>query len=338
MTERLSVRDLHVSIPTRAGTVRAVRGVSLDLQRGETLCVVGESGCGKSMLSLAIMDLLPRKAKRTASAISLSGKSLLDLNGRQMASVRGARMAMIFQEPMTSLNPVYSIGDQLTETYLRHNAKASRNMARARALEMLEKVGISGAERRLRQYPHQLSGGQRQRIMVAMALICDPEVLIADEPTTALDVTIQAQILHLLRKLQKENGMAMILITHDLGVVARCADRVAVMYGGAVVESAPVGRLFDAPTHPYTRGLLACLPNPARVRPGDRLGSIPGTVPTLLDDFQGCAFRSRCPLASQVCETSPLTRHELQDGHSYACTAPADTLRDDTRWAAEVQG
>lgn len=337
MSESLSVRDLQVSIPTSAGLLQALRGVSLDLQRAETLCVVGESGCGKSILSLAIMDLLPQRARRSAAAIDLSGQSLLGLNARRMADIRGARISMIFQEPMTSLNPVYTIGDQLTETYLRHNTGATRAAARERALEMLEKVGISGAERRLRQYPHQLSGGQRQRIMIAMALICDPEVLIADEPTTALDVTIQTQILHLLSDLQKEYGMAMILITHDLGIVARVADRVVVMYGGSVVESAPVRSLFDAPTHPYTKGLLSCLPDQTRTRPGDRLGSIPGTVPTLLGDFEGCAFRSRCPLASQACETSPVPQHALSQGHCYACTLSAETLSSRDLWTPEVR-
>lgn len=327
MTAVLKVRDLHVSIPTDAGLLHAVRGVSLDLARGETLCIVGESGSGKSMLSLAIMDLLPRKAMRKAVAVELTGQSLIGIRARRMADIRGARMAMIFQEPMTSLNPVYTIGEQLIETYRRHVSGVSKTEARKRAQAMLERVGISGAARRLGQFPHQLSGGQRQRVMIAMALMCEPEVLIADEPTTALDVTIQAQILKLLAELQVEFGMSMILVTHDLGVVARVADRVAVMYGGVVVETATAQSLFDTPMHPYTQGLLACLPVPGRTEPGGRLGSIPGTVPTLLDGFEGCAFRSRCPVASSVCETSPVSVVELAGSHTYACTVEEEVLR-----------
>ncbi len=230
----LSVEGLSVDIPVAGGTLRAVRDISFQVKRGETLCVVGESGCGKSMTALALMDLLPRRAKRRAQSLRFGKNDLATLDAKQMNALRGDRMAMIFQEPMTALNPAYTIGNQLEEVYQRHR-KAPADEARARAVHLLEKVGIANAGQRLGQYPHQLSGGLRQRVMIAMALMCGPDLLVADEPTTALDVTIQAQILLLLRQLQRELDMAMVLITHDLGVVARVADRVAVMYAGQIV-------------------------------------------------------------------------------------------------------
>lgn len=296
----LHVENLRVDIPLGQDTLHAVRGLDFQVERGEMLCIVGESGCGKSLTSLALMDLLPRKAKRTATRLTLDGIDMLGQSERQMCDLRGNRLAMIFQEPMTSLNPAYSIGDQLSEVLIRHR-KVSRRDALLRAAQMLEKVGISNATERLRQYPHQLSGGLRQRVIIAMALMCEPDVIIADEPTTALDVTIQAQILRLIRDIQKELGLAVIFITHDLGLVARIADRVAVMYAGQIVETAPAVELFEHPQHPYTRGLLASIPIPGRTQPGQPLGSIPGLVPSLVGAQQGCAFRNRCSQAIPAC-------------------------------------
>ncbi|EPM59149.1 peptide ABC transporter ATP-binding protein [Pseudomonas syringae pv. actinidiae ICMP 19071] len=285
----LHVENLRVEIPLGQDTLHAVRGLDFAVERGEMLCIVGESGCGKSLTSLALMDLLPRKARRTATTLSLDGIDMLTQSERQMCDLRGNRLAMIFQEPMTSLNPAYSIGDQLSEVLTRHR-KVSRKEALQRAAQMLEKVGISNASERL-----------RQRVIIAMALMCEPDVIIADEPTTALDVTIQAQILRLIRDIQKEFGLAVIFITHDLGLVARIADRVAVMYAGQIVETAPAVELFENPQHPYTRGLLASIPIPGRTQPGQPLGSIPGLVPSLVGEQHGCAFRNRCPQAIAAC-------------------------------------
>jgi peptide/nickel transport system ATP-binding protein len=252
------------------------------------------------MTSLAIMDLLPSLVRRQATRLAFDGIDLLSIPERRMRKLRGNRMAMIFQEPMTSLNPAYTIGNQLTEA-LRCHETVSAAAARDRAVQLLERVGIAGADRRLKQYPHQLSGGLRQRVMIAMALMCKPDLIIADEPTTALDVTIQAQILRLLADLKKELGMAMILISHDLGVVARVADKVAVMYAGGVVESGPVRSVFNAPGHPYTRGLLSCIPVPGRTAPGSPLGAIPGQLPNLIGRIDGCVFRNRCEFAAPEC-------------------------------------
>ena len=250
----LNVEGLHIDIPLAEGVLHAVDGVNLYVNKGETLCIVGESGCGKSLTSLAIMDLLPKAANKFVTALDLSGTSILNHSQQQMSDIRGDKMAMIFQEPMTSLNPAYSIGNQLMEAMLRHK-KISRGAARDRAVELLQKVGIKDAENRLRQFPHQLSGGLRQRVMIAMALMCDPDLIIADEPTTALDVTIQAQILSLLKELQDDLGMGLLLITHDMGVVARMADRVAVMYAGRIVEEGTVHQVFANANHPYTKGI-----------------------------------------------------------------------------------
>jgi peptide/nickel transport system ATP-binding protein len=312
----LHVENLRVDIPLEHGMLHAVRGLDLHLERGEMLCIVGESGCGKSLTSLALMDLLPGKAQRTATRLSLAGVDLLAQSERAMCDIRGNRMAMIFQEPMTSLNPAYSIGDQLAEV-LRQHRKVSYKEALHKAGQMLEKVGISNPVERLRQFPHQLSGGLRQRVVIAMALMCEPDLIIADEPTTALDVTVQAQILRLLRDIQRETGTAVIFITHDLGLVARIADRVAVMYAGEVVEAASAAQLFGNPQHPYTRGLLDSIPIPGRTQPGQPLGSIPGLVPSLVGEQQGCAFRNRCPHAQQEClQAAPA--HEFA-GHSVRC-------------------
>ena len=315
----VEVRDLRVEIDVPGGTLHPVRGVDFILEQGHTLGIVGESGSGKSLTALALMGLLPARARLTAQALRLGSRDLLALSARAMArEVRGARMTMIFQEPMTSLNPVYTIGRQLAETMVLHRA-CTPVQARRRAIELLERVGITGAARRLGQYPHQLSGGQRQRVMIAMALMNDPEVLIADEPTTALDVTIQAQILRLLAELQRELGMALILITHNLGVVSRIADRVAVMYAGEFVETGTTERLFATPRHPYTQGLLASIPQPGRLEPGARLGSIPGIVPSMLGEMRGCAFAARCAHARAVCREAPPPVRRPDAASTYRC-------------------
>jgi len=296
----LEIDDLSVEIPVAGGTLHAVRGVSLSVARGETLCLVGESGSGKSLTALSIMNLLPKRAVRRARRLSFDGTDLLRLSERQMSDLRGKRMAMVFQEPMTALNPAYTIGNQLTETLRRHRSITAA-AARDGAIELLERVGIAAAAQRFSQYPHQLSGGLRQRVMIAMALLCNPALLIADEPTTALDVTLQAQILALLTRLKRELGLALLLITHDLGVVARVAERVAVMYAGEIVETGAVADVFASPRHPYTRGLIDCVPVPGKIAPGTPLGTIPGVVPSLLGEPIGCAFRERCPRAIDLC-------------------------------------
>ncbi len=320
----LEVDGLTVDIPVSAGMLHPVRDVSFSVQRGETLCIVGESGCGKSLTSLAIMGLLPQKAILAARTLSFEGTELVGLSERRMGDLRGDRMAMIFQEPMTSLNPAYTIGNQLEEMLKRHR-KATTREARERAVLLLEKVGITSAASRLSQYPHQLSGGLRQRVMIAMTLMCDPDLLIADEPTTALDVTIQAQILLLLAGLQKEFDMGLILITHDLGIVARVADRVAVMYAGQIVESGDVKQIFDNPTHPYTQGLLECIPIPGKTPPGAHLGSIPGIVPSLVGDQRGCSFADRCSYMMAECVDNYVAlRETMNAGHDYRCVMAPD--------------
>ncbi|MEI7567885.1 MAG: ABC transporter ATP-binding protein [Alcaligenaceae bacterium] len=313
----LDITGLTVDIATPRGTLHVVRDVSLHVKRGETLCIVGESGCGKSMTSLAIMGLLTKSAKRSSTRFEFLGEELSHASKGHINALRGHKMAMIFQEPMTALNPAYTIGEQLTEHY-RHHLRVSEADARARAVNLLEKVGIASAAQRLGQYPHQLSGGLRQRVMIAMSLMCNPELLIADEPSTALDVTIQAQILRLLADLQKELGIAMVLITHDLGVVARIADRVAVMYAGQIVEQGSAAEIFSAPQHPYTRGLISCIPIPGRTIPGGKLGTIPGVVPSLLGAMTGCAFRDRCASAQVSCAGS-IPVHQTSQVHQWRC-------------------
>ncbi|MBP6817933.1 MAG: ABC transporter ATP-binding protein [Ferrovibrio sp.] len=310
----LDLSNLRVTLPTGDGPLEAVRGISFSIMRGETLCLVGESGCGKSMTALSIMGLLPRRAKRQADRLVFDG---IDLTKRgAIESLRGNRIGMIFQEPMTALNPAYTIGDQLTEAFIKHK-KATAAAARERASYLLGKVGIASAGERLGQYPHQLSGGLRQRVMIAMALMCEPDLLIADEPTTALDVTIQAQILRLLFELQKEFGIALLLITHDMGVVAHVAHRVGVMYAGEVIESGTTDAILRQPRHPYTQGLLSCIPVPGRTLPGERLGVVPGVVPNLVGGLKGCGFRSRCGFAEAICADTP-PRHD-DHGHAWAC-------------------
>ncbi|MSP89394.1 MAG: ABC transporter ATP-binding protein [Alphaproteobacteria bacterium] len=300
-----------------------VRDVSFAVERGETLCIVGESGCGKSLTSLALMDLLPRRAERRAARLIFAGEDLTRASEARMTDLRGNKMAMIFQEPMTSLNPSYSIGNQLEEALLRHR-RIGRREATDRAIYLLEKVGITAAASRLTQYPHQLSGGLRQRVMIAMALMCGPDLIIADEPTTALDVTIQAQILHLLAQLQREFKMGLILITHDLGIVARVATRVAVMYAGQIVETGTVAELFARPLHPYTQGLLRCIPVPGRTKRGTHLGSIPGIVPNLIGDLVGCSFHNRCEHAYESCAATDVSQREIAPGRAYRCLLTAE--------------
>jgi peptide/nickel transport system ATP-binding protein len=334
--EVLRVEGLSVAIDVPAGTLQAVSDLDLHVGRGETLCIVGESGCGKTMTSLGIMGLLPRRARLSARRLVLEGRDLLALSEKERASLRGDRMAMIFQDPMTSLNPVYTIGNQMEEIFL-HHGKGGHKEARERAEYLLHKVGISAATSRLGQYPHQLSGGLRQRAMIAMTLMCDPTLIIADEPTTALDVTIQAQILHLLHDLQREYRMALILITHDLGVVARMADRVVVMYAGQVVETGTAEEVFAAPLHPYTRGLLDCIPIPGKTARGAPLGSIPGMVPSLLGPITSCQFRNRCPHAFADCAAAPVALRTTAPGRATRCllTAPAQAQ---PRRASEALG
>jgi peptide/nickel transport system ATP-binding protein len=302
----LTVEDLRVVFEGDRGTVtEAVAGVSFSLIPGRTLGIVGESGCGKSVTALSIMRLLPKAGTRVSGSVVFEGRELASLPERQMQDLRGNRLAMIFQEPMTSLNPSFTIGDQIGEVLSRHRG-LSASAARRAAIDMLERVRMPSPHMRVDEYPHKLSGGMRQRVMIAMALACAPTLLIADEPTTALDVTIQAQILDLLRKLREETGTAIVLITHDLGVVAETCDDVAVMYAGEIVELAPAQALFAAPQHPYTVGLLGSIPLISATR--ERLLTISGSVPTLSGRFTGCRFAARCPFADAHCraQTPPL--------------------------------
>jgi len=319
----LQIENLNVRIPLGTGVLHPVRDVSFSVGQGETLCIVGESGCGKSLTSLAITNLLPKAAQRSAKQLTFDGVDLMALRQAAMSDILGNDMAVIFQEPMTSLNPVYTIGNQMEEAFLRHR-KVPRARATERAVYLLEKVGITAAGQRLRQYPHQLSGGLRQRVMIAMALMCGPKLIIADEPTTALDVTIQAEILHLLAGLKREFGMSMIFVTHDLGVVARIADRVAVMYAGQVVETGDAEDIFVRPSHPYTRGLLGCIPIPGRTKPGAHLGSIPGIVPNLIGAMRGCSFRDRCGHAMAECEVTDVALAAVGPEHQVRCLLPRD--------------
>ena len=316
MNEKLlEVEDLRTHFFTEEGVVRAVDGISFDVRERETLAVVGESGSGKSVTSLSILRLIPSPPGRIVSgAIRLRGRDLLRLSGEEMRRIRGKEISMIFQEPMTSLNPVYTCGEQIMEALVLHE-KLGRAAARLRAIELLRMVGIPSPEQRVDEYPHQMSGGMRQRVMIAMALACKPAILIADEPTTALDVTIQAQILELLKRLQGELGMAVLLITHDLGVVAETADRVVVMYAGQVVESCDARSLFRRTLHPYTAALLRSLP---RLGSRDPLRVIPGSVPNPAAFPPGCRFAPRCPVAEARCgEPVPLV--ELEPGHRVRC-------------------
>ncbi|MBP2171454.1 oligopeptide/dipeptide ABC transporter ATP-binding protein [Erwinia toletana] len=317
MTPLLEVNQLNVELRTRHSRVTALNSLSLRLYPGETLAVVGESGCGKSLTALALMGLLPSPvASVTGGEILFAGQNLVNLREREWQRLRGRRISMIFQDPMSSLNPVKTVGQQLTEV-LRLHLGLGRQAAWDRAVELLKRVHIPDPMRRMREYPHRLSGGMSQRVMIAMAIACEPVLLIADEPTTALDVTIQAQILALLRELQQQSGMALMLITHDLGVVAAMAQRVAVMYAGRKVEEAPLLPLFDQPQHPYTQGLLRATPTSGR--PGERLTDIAGRVPQLAELPAGCAFYDRCPLAQPQCRQQQPALVSLYPQHIAAC-------------------
>jgi peptide/nickel transport system ATP-binding protein len=325
MTDLLTIEGLRTTFRTQNGEIAAVDGVDLSVAKGRTLGIVGESGCGKSILSLSVMRLVPPPGRIAAGRISFDGRNLLDLSPGEMRGLRGNRIAMIFQEPMTSLNPVFTAGDQITEAMRAHDRAASGADLRARAIAALSRVRIPAPERRFDEYPHQMSGGMRQRVMIAMALACAPDLLIADEPTTALDVTVQAQILDLLRDLQQETGMAIILITHDLGIVAEMADEVAVMYAGRVVERAPGPAIFDDPQHPYTLGLLGSIPKIEEQR--DRLLAIEGTVPPPFDLPSGCRFHPRCVFADAACTAQDPPLRQLNDVHRVACLhAPVEAL------------
>jgi peptide/nickel transport system ATP-binding protein len=317
MTEPLlELKRLAVSFATDDGTVRAVDGIDLALQRGRTLGLVGESGCGKSVTSLAVMGLLPPENSKVSGEVHFEGRDLLKIPRAELRDLRGARLAMIFQEPMTSLNPSYTIGNQIIEAIRRHQGLNAAE-ARKRAIEMLRLVHVPSPEKRIDDYPHKLSGGQRQRAMIAMALACGPQLLIADEPTTALDVTIQAQILDLMRGLRRDTGTAIILITHDLGVVAEMADDVAVMYAGQIVERAPVEALFARPEHPYTVGLLGSIPKLDQKR--ESLPSIEGRVPDMAHPPEGCRFAARCPFVEPACREAVPPLVEVAPGHLSRC-------------------
>ncbi len=317
----LSVRGLRTTFATDAGVLPAVDGVDLELYAGETLCVVGESGCGKSVTALSILRLLPERVARIeAGEVRFDGVDLLQISDDELREIRGNQIAMIFQEPMTSLNPVFSVGNQIEEG-LRIHTDLARRARRARVAELLDLVGIPEPAARARDYPHQLSGGMRQRVMIAMALACEPRVLIADEPTTALDVTIQAQILELLASLQKRFQMAVLLITHDLGVVAETASRVAVFYAGRVVETGAVDDIFASPRHPYTAGLMKAIPGRG-VGHRAPLHVIPGVVPDLRERPAGCSFRARCSRAQAICERSDPALEAFGSGRAVACHNP----------------
>ncbi|MGR3764424.1 ABC transporter ATP-binding protein [Rossellomorea sp. NS-SX7] len=313
----LSVHNLHVSFTTYGGEVKAVRGVNIQLHKGETLAIVGESGCGKSVTSQSIMRLIPNPPGRiTDGSILFKGHDLLELSEKEMRNVRGKDISMIFQDPMTALNPTLTIGDQIMEGILQHES-ISKTEASKKAVEMLNLVGIPYPEERLKQYPHQFSGGMRQRIVIAIALVCQPDVLIADEPTTALDVTIQAQILELFKEVQRKTGVSIILITHDLGVVAQVADRIAVMYAGKIVEEGTRREIFYKPQHPYTQGLLKSVPR--LDLNGAELTPIAGSPPDLFSPPAGCPFSARCEKAMEVCDRVYPVKTQLSDDHHVNC-------------------
>lgn len=332
MTEKvLEVKNLVVEFKTDRGTIKAVNGVNFDVFKGQTVGIVGESGSGKSVSALAIMGLIPNPpGKVVGGDIVFQGESLLTKTPAEMRKIRGNKVAMIFQEPMTSLNPVFTIGNQIEEVVELHQPHLSKKERELKAIDMLRLVGIPSPEKRVKEYPHQLSGGMRQRVMIAIALSCEPDVLIADEPTTALDVTIQAQILELMKKLQKELGMGIILITHDLGVVAETCDTVAVMYCGQIVETADVKTLFNHPRHPYTKGLMNSIPSFDSTTGGkkERLQTIEGMVPSLFDLPAGCNFQDRCLNVTEHCRGSrgePMLS-ELAVGHKAACFNPLNQI------------
>lgn len=312
----LEVNNLHTSFFTDSGEVKAVNGVTFNLKPGEIMGIVGESGSGKSVTAYSIMQILAETGRITEGEILFRGENIAKYNKKQMAAFRGKRCSIIFQDPMTSLNPVFTIGNQLMEAVLLHTDK-NKQEAKARAIEMLELVGVNEPEKRIKQYPHELSGGMRQRVMIAMALACEPDILIADEPTTALDVTIQAQILELMQELQKNLGMAIIMVTHDLGVIADMCDKIVVMYGGSICERGTADDIFYSPSHEYTKGLLRSIPNVDNSK--ERLIPISGTPINLLNMPKGCAFCSRCDNAMKICLTEKPEELRLSDTHSASC-------------------
>lgn len=312
----LEVRNLYTAFDTAAGKVSAVRGISFDVKKGESLGIVGESGCGKSVSMLSVMRLLEDNARMKAEAIRLDGEDLLGKTNQEMRKVQGNEIGMIFQDPMTSLNPLFTVGEQIRNPLMRHK-KMKRKEADEKARSLLEMVGIPSPEKRLNQYPHELSGGMRQRVMIAIALCCGPKLLIADEPTTALDVTIQAQILELMQDLQKKLGMAIIMVTHDLGVIAELCDEIIVLYGGRVCERGTAEDIFYRPRHEYTKGLLRSIPNVDRI--GEKLIPIPGTPINLLNMPRGCAFCPRCENAMKICIEQVPPEMQMPDGHYAAC-------------------
>lgn len=321
----LEVRDLHVEFRVRDGVAKAVNGVNYTVDEGRTLAVLGESGSGKSVTAQAVMGILDMPPGRiTGGEVLFKGQDLLKLKEEERRKIRGAQMAMIFQDALSSLNPVLSVGGQLAEMFTVHRGM-SRKDARAKAVELMERVGIPGAKERVGQYPHQFSGGMRQRIMIAMALALEPSLIIADEPTTALDVTVQAQVMELLADLQNELNMGLILITHDLGVVADVADTIAVMYAGRIVETSPVHDIYKAPAHPYTKGLLDSIPR--LDQKGQELYAIKGLPPNLMNIPPGCAFHPRCPLAQDVCRTDEPPLYEVSDERGSACHFWQEVLR-----------
>ncbi len=321
----LSVKNLQTTFHTDAGDVVSVDDVSFDLNPGETLGIVGESGCGKSVTSLSVIRLLGKNGRISSGSVEFEGQDLATVGEKEMRKIRGGKISMIFQEPMTSLNPVFTVGYQMMET-IRLHMQMSKEETRDYAVEMLKKVGIPRAEAVVNSYPHELSGGMRQRVMIAMALSCKPNLLIADEPTTALDVTIQAQILHLMKALRQESGTSIMLITHDLGVVAEMADRIIVMYAGQVIESADVYTLFDHPAHPYTIGLMKSIPS-IDLAETERLESIPGTVPSIYQKIEGCRFCNRCKYAQERCRKEPPTLVDQGDGHLSRCFFAKDLMK-----------
>ena len=315
----LEVRNLSVTFDTDERTVGVLDNVNLEVKPGETLGIVGESGCGKSVTSLSIMRLLPQPAGKVASGnIFFDGQDLLSLSKEEMRAIRGRKIAMIFQEPMTALNPVQRVGVQMMESLKLHRSDMPRDQQRRECEDLLDRVGIPEPRQRLTEYPHQLSGGMRQRVMIAMALLHVPDILIADEPTTALDVTIQAQILELIAELQKQSGMSVMFITHDLAVIAEISDRVVVMYAGRVVEQAKIGDLFKSPQHPYTRGLLSSIPTLEGI-PKTPLATIPGMVPSFAEMPSGCRFRNRCDFAQDRCKNEVPPLKQTEDSHLVAC-------------------
>jgi peptide/nickel transport system ATP-binding protein len=316
----LEVESLSVEFDTRGGITRVLDDICFTLERGQTLGIVGESGCGKSITALALMRLIAQPPGRVSSGeVRLNGENILALNDRQMQKIRGNKMSMIFQEPMTSLNPAFTVGYQIAECVMLHE-KQSQASAMARAVEMLTAVGIPAPERRALEYPHQFSGGMRQRAMIAMALACKPDLLICDEPTTALDVTVQAQIFDLMADLRERTGTAMILITHDMGAIAEMADKVLVMYAGRIVEEGPVIDVIERPLHPYTQGLIACAPGRRAAQPGEPLPEIPGTVPSPQDRHAGCSFAGRCTYVEERCKKSlPAITHNPNRSRSVLC-------------------